>query len=173
MMVEVTYQMVLSTIQTVSLVIGIIYYLTIMRNQQRASEQSSKARQRELILLRSQSYSIDYANAYAEVIGMEDWETVEEFHEKYGRESNPEAFAKWLYIRSVFNFAGLLLKEEGTDPDLIFQLYAPPAIIGFWERHELVIKEVRVRFNYPSYWEPFEYLYNEAKRRHPEIKYIR
>ena len=148
----------------IGIIVSILYYTNVLGN-------ANKARQRELILLRAQSYSLDYATAYAEVIGMEDWELVEEFHKKYGRETNPEAFAKWLYIRSVFNFAGLLLKEEGTDPELIFQLYAPPAIIGFWERHEPIIKDVRERFNYSNYWEPFEYLYKEAKRRFPEITY--
>jgi hypothetical protein len=37
-MVEITLQLVLQIIQTVSLVIGIIYYLAIMRNQNRARE---------------------------------------------------------------------------------------------------------------------------------------
>jgi hypothetical protein len=37
-MAEITLQLVLQIIQTVSLVIGIIYYLTIMRNQNRARE---------------------------------------------------------------------------------------------------------------------------------------
>lgn len=37
-MADITYQMVLSTIQTVSLVVGVIYYITIMRNSQRTRE---------------------------------------------------------------------------------------------------------------------------------------
>jgi hypothetical protein len=176
-MVEITYQMVLSTVQTVSLVVGIVYYITIMRNQQRtrelslkAQEEAERARKRELILLRSQNYSLDYTKAYAETLVMDDWTTVEEFHKKYGIATNPDAFSKWIYIRSVFNWAGLLLKEEGTDPELLFQLYSPNAIIGLWERFEPVIRDVRIRFNYPEYWEPFEYLYNEAKKRYPDVE---
>ena len=37
-MAEITYQMVLSTIQTIALVVGIVYYLTIMRNAQKTRE---------------------------------------------------------------------------------------------------------------------------------------
>jgi preprotein translocase subunit YajC len=37
-MVEVTYQMVLSTIQTIALIVGIAYYMTISRKQQRTRE---------------------------------------------------------------------------------------------------------------------------------------
>ena len=175
-MVEITLSVILQIVQTVGILVGIIYYLTIMRNTQRtrelslkAQEEAERSRQRELILLRSQSYSLEYITAYTETVGMDDWNTVEEFHSKYGREANPEAFAKWLYIRSVYNFAGLLLKEKGTDPELIFQLYSPNSIIGLWEQHESIINEVRTRFNHPTYWEPFEFLYKEAKKRYPEL----
>lgn len=175
-MVAITLSIVLQIVQTTGILVGIIYYITIMRNTQRtrelslkAQEEAERSRQRELILLRSQSYSLEYTNAYAETVGMDDWNTAEEFHKKYGREANPEAFAKWLYIRSVFNMAGLLLKEEGVDPDLIFQLYAPNAVIGLWEQQEPLIRETRIRFNHPSYWEAFEFLYKEAKKRYPEI----
>ena len=34
-MAEITYQMVLSTLQTAGLLVGIIYYLTIMKNSQK------------------------------------------------------------------------------------------------------------------------------------------
>ena len=37
-MVEITYQMVLSTLQTIALIVGIAYYLIIMRNSQRTRE---------------------------------------------------------------------------------------------------------------------------------------
>ena len=64
-MAEITYQMVLSTLQTVALVVGIIYYITIMRNQQKtreltlkAQEEVEKSRKRELILQRFQSYNL-------------------------------------------------------------------------------------------------------------------
>jgi len=39
-MVEITYQMVLSTLQTIALIVGIAYYLIIMRNSQRTSARS-------------------------------------------------------------------------------------------------------------------------------------
>ena len=43
-MVEITYQMVLSTLQTVGLLVGITYYLIIMRNSQRAQQLQLRAR---------------------------------------------------------------------------------------------------------------------------------
>jgi hypothetical protein len=43
-MVEVTYQMVLSTIQTISLVIGISYYIIVPRNQQKTQKHAEGMR---------------------------------------------------------------------------------------------------------------------------------
>ena len=167
-MVEITYQMVLSTIQTVSLVVGIIYYITIMRNQQRtrelalkAQEAAEKARQRDMIIQRSQTYGLDWMRAWNEINKMTDWESAEDFAEKYG---GTESRAQWMYIARQYTLAGLHLKE-GADPDLLFQLFPPYSIITLWERFEPVFRRQRD----PNVWGPFEYLYTEVKKRYPDF----
>jgi hypothetical protein len=55
-MVEITLPIVLQIIQTVSISVGIIYYLFIMRNVQ-------KSRQRENLFLRLQSFDKTYNEA--------------------------------------------------------------------------------------------------------------
>ena len=82
-MAEITYQMFLSTLQTVGILVGIVYYITIIRNAQRTREVTKRNRQSDMIIQRSQSYSLDYTRAYAETVGMDDWETVEEFARAY------------------------------------------------------------------------------------------
>ena len=89
-MVEITLPIVLQIIQTVSLIIGIVYYISIMRNQQRtrelslkAREEAEKARQRDMIIQRSQSYGLEYMRAYTDVRGMTDWVDAEDFMRKY------------------------------------------------------------------------------------------
>ena len=47
-MVEITYQMALSTLQTIGLLVGIAYYLIIMRNSQRNQELALKAQEHAL-----------------------------------------------------------------------------------------------------------------------------
>ena len=171
-MVEITYQMVLSTIQTASLVVGIIYYLTIMRNTQKTRELSLKAqeeaernRQRDMIIQRSQTYGLDWMRAWYEVSNMTDWEDAEDFNQKYRRS---ESRAKWMYLMRQYTLAGLHLKE-GADPDLLFYLYPPYSIMTLWERFEPVLRSQNERTNDPNMWEPFEYLYNEAKKRYPDV----
>ena len=49
-MVEITYQMVLSTLQKVGLLIGIVYYLIIMRNSQRNQQIQLETRKVQLFM---------------------------------------------------------------------------------------------------------------------------
>ena len=57
-MVDVSYQMVLSTLQTVGLLVGIVYYLTIMRNSQKNQQMQLETRQSQLFMQLFQ-YHID------------------------------------------------------------------------------------------------------------------
>jgi len=147
----------------IGLIVAITYYTLTLRN-------TSKARQRELILQRFQGYDLEYMEAFVDVENITDWEDVDEFLKKYGPESNPEAFSKYLYAMSIYNLAGVFLKEKIADADLIFQLYQPNTVIGMWEKFEPITRYFRERRRYPDYREPFEFLYNEAKKRYPEIQ---
>ncbi len=155
-------------IETIALVLtglsitaSIYYYSTVIQNQ-------NKSRQRELIYQKYQNISIEYSRAYNDVIQMSDWNTYEEFDEKYGRKNNPEAAAKWMYITRVYNLAGVYF-EEGADPELLFKLYPAPAVINLWELVRPIFLERRVRYNDPGRSKSFEALYDEARKRHPEL----
>ena len=51
---------------------------------------------------------------------MTDWTEPKEWEIKYGRWTNPEINAKFVYIMKVFTFAGILLREKHVDPELLF-----------------------------------------------------
>ena len=152
----------LNIIPALGVIIALVYYSMTLRY-------TTKARQRELIFIRSQGYSIEYSKAYADVMNMKDWADAGDWQRKYGLQTNPEAWAKQLYIRQVFNMAGLLLQEKEADPDLIFKLYTPNAIIPIWEQFEPIVQSTRESHGFPDHFKPFEFLYNEAKKRYPEI----
>ena len=171
-MVEITLPIVLQILQTAGILVGIVYYITIMRNAQRtreltlkAQEETEKARQRDMIIQRSQTYGMDYMRAWYEASNMTDWDDVEDFNEKY---RGSESRIKWMYLMRQFTLARLHLKE-GADPELLFYLYPPTSVMTLWERFEPVLRYQSERSNDPRMWEPFEYLYNEAKNRFPEV----
>ena len=157
----VDYQNLSIVLTGVGLIIALVYQSMTLRY-------TSKARQRELIMQRSQTYSFEYLKTWSEVIGMSDWEDPIDWAKKYGRKANPEAYSKWMYIMRVIGLGGLHL-QEGADPDLLFKLYPMSAIIPLWEQFEPIIMFMRERMNDPHIWEPLEYLYNEAKKRAPEL----
>ena len=157
----VDYQTLSIVLTGVGLIIALVYYSMTLRY-------TSKARQRGLIMQRSQTYGLEWMRAWSEVMLMRDWEDAEEWEEKYGRKANLEAYSKWMYIMRDYGLAGIYL-QEGADPDLLFKLYPLSAIIPLWERFEPIIMVIRERVNDPHMWEPFEYLYNEAKKRAPEL----
>ena len=155
--------------QTVSIVFAglgitasIVYYASVIRN-------TNRARQREMMFQRLQGYSLEYTKAFAEVWRYTDFETVEEFTDKYGWRSDPETFSKYLFVTRIYNLAGILLQENMADSDLIFKLYPPASVIGIWERFEPLIFDRRRRINHPGFYEPFEFLVNEMRKRFPEL----
>jgi hypothetical protein len=156
-MVEITYQMVLSTIQTVSLIVGIIYYLNIMRNAQ-------KIRERENLYLRFQILGKEYQMAVRDFMAQDWGNTMEDF-----RTHSLESRVNFDYLQMTYNTIGLMLKEKIIDPDMLYQMHGPQRIMLIWERIENIVQDFRVNINYPRFLESFEYLYNETKKRFPDI----
>ncbi len=116
-MVEFTFPIVLQLVQTVGVLVGIVYYISVMRNAQRTrelslgvQEEAERARQRDMIIQRSQTYGLDYMRAWYEASDMTDWDDVEGFYEKY---RGSESRVKWMYLMRQFTLAGLHLRGGG------------------------------------------------------------
>jgi hypothetical protein len=154
-------QTILSMVPAIGVIVALVYYSMTLRY-------TSKARQRELVFQRFQGYSLDYMKTYADALNF-DWEDVEDWEDKFGRRTNPEAWSKVFYINRIYNLAGILLKEKAADADLIFQLYPANAVIRMWEKFGPVIRNSRERLKHPAFFEPYEFLYHEAKKRYPNV----
>ena len=157
-MVEITLPIVLQIIQTVSISVGIIYYLFIMRNVQ-------KSRERENLFLRFQSFDITYNTAREDFVEQEWGSTLEDYSNH-----SPESRANFNYLHMRLNNIGIMLKEKMMDPDMFYQLFPPRQTMTVWERIEGIMKDYREISNDPTYCEAFEYMYNDAKKRYPVIK---
>jgi hypothetical protein len=168
-MIEITLPIILQLVQTTGIIVGIIYYITIMRNQQRATLQSTRARQRELIFQKHQTYSKEYFQTIWETNLYQDWKTPQEFIQKHGPPNNTDDFIKFSYSMRHYDLAGVLLLENESEADLIFKLYPAQAVIQMWELFEPVIMWVREKRNNPEHLASFEYLYLQAKKRYPDI----
>ena len=97
-MVEITIPIILQIVQTVGILVGIIYYITIMRN-------TNQTRQTELLLQRNK-VDLDYVRSWSDVIIVQDWKTIEELEERYPWETHVEERARVLYILNTYNNLG-------------------------------------------------------------------
>ena len=180
-MVEFTYQMVLSTLQTIALIVGIAYYLIIMRNSQRTREltlqsqdQALETRQTQLFMYMYDRWSDpEFMKHYYEIMEW-NWTDYDDFWERYGASKNPDTYLHFSTIGRFFEGVGVLVKRELVDPLLVDDLMSGH-VLRFWERFgESIIKEYQVRANSPTYYEFVEYLYSVikpiAESQHPELK---
>lgn len=174
-MVEITYQMVLSTLQTIALVVGIAYYLFIMRNSQRtrelalktqeltlkAQEQALETRQAQLFMnIYTQIYDLEFWNHFREVREQWEWKDYDDWYDKYY--SVPEKANIFDAVGSYFEGMGVLVKRNLIDVTFVDDLISGP-LMSLWQKFEPVILEERRRKNVPTIWEWFEYLYDRVK----------
>ena len=174
-MVEITYQMVLSTLQTLALIVGIAYYLFIMRNSQRtrelalkaqeltlkAQEQALETRQAQLFMnIYTQVYDLEFWNHFREVREQWEWEDYDDYYEKY--RLVPEKSNIFSAVGSYFEGIGVLVKRNLIDVTFVDDLISGP-LMSMWQKFEPVILEERRRKNVPTFWEWFGYLYDRVK----------
>jgi hypothetical protein len=153
-MVEITLPIVLQIIQTVSLIMGITYYLFIMRNSQRtreltlqsqeltrkAQEQAMETRQAQLYMsLLDRWNTNEFSNQRYDSYRME-WTDLDDFIEKYNARNNPDIFASWnTFGRSILGLAELHRKGL-IDIDFLDGMMLTD-IVGWWNKFGALEKE--------------------------------
>lgn len=180
-MSEITYQMMLSTLQTASLMIGVLYYLFIMRNAQKTRELTLKAQEHALETRQAQLYNSiwnqsmnnpQFQKQYMRLMSLQ-WKNFDEFIElfPYPDFESENSMAMW----------GVGLFFEGLAPlvreGLLNIQYLTGTIGGllrtYWSKMEPIVNEAREFYNDPSVFGQAEYLYNELTKyheEHPELK---
>lgn len=159
-MVEVTYQMMLSTLQTIALIVGIVYYLIIMRNSQRTQQIALETRQAQLLMqIYQRMSSSEYVSDWAEILNYE-WDSYEDFELKYGSADHPKKFGKRASIWRSFDGVGLLVKQGLLDVENVYELLDSGVLLQ-WMKWEPIIKEQRIRYGFPNQSIWFEYLADE------------
>ena len=178
-MVDISYQMVLSTLQTVGLLVGICYYVMTLRNQQRnqeisirnqeltlkAQEHATETRQAQLFM---DHYKLDTSQEFGkivmELIWLWNWDDYDDLVKKYGPVSGSvDNYSKMISVCLHFDGLGVQVKNGLLNIDNVYDLYSN-RLIPFWEKFAPVIIEARRRGNAPQIYEHFEWLYYELKK---------
>jgi len=168
-MVEFTYRMVLSTLQTIALIVGIAYYLFIMRNSQRNQKMQIETRQAQLFIQLYNSYRYDTQDLDIDSFLEAELASYEDFV----RLSTDEDFVKVLSSLGGF-FEGIgVMVREGYIPVRLVALQWGGITRRFWEKLEPCLSELREVRGFPRAWAETEYLFNELMQyleEHPELK---
>jgi hypothetical protein len=173
-MVEITYQMVLSTLQTMGLLIGIFYYVTTLRNAQKtreltlqsqeltrkAQEQSLETRQAQLFMqIYRDMISPEHFIGTNELYSME-WEDWDDYNRKYGSENNPENYALRYSTWSRISGVGLLVKAGLIDVGSVHDLMRT-TILWQWAKFGDIIIRSREEWNMDNFMDGFEFIADE------------
>jgi hypothetical protein len=169
-MVEITYQMVLSTLQTIALIVGIYYYVMTLNYTRKNQQQQLETRQAQLLTqFATLTLSTDFVDQYMEVLNWE-WDDYHDFEMKYGSDNNLEAYAKRTRIWGFCNYIGKYLREGLIDIDLVYTLTSDTAIFQ-WYKWRDVIEEQRRRYYTPDFVSDWEYLVAELLKYKEKLGY--
>ena len=167
-MVEITYQMVLSTLQTIALIVGVLYYVTTMRNQTRARQVQT------FNTIFNQMINQDFIRMQQELLRME-WNSYDDFEQKYGSDFNLDNTAKRYTLWYFWDGIGHLYRKGLIDKDTMYTLGTSGAVTWVWDKFRSIIYEIRRRYNLHNLGENFEWLVLQLndmmveKGRSPEI----
>ena len=147
----------LMVFQTIGILVGVIYYVTSIRNQNRT-------RQIQII----STVGTGDLNW-----GFLNWEVgdYDDFMSEHGSEANPE---DWGAVNAWFNrleYFDVYVREGLLDVRLIC-LMSVGTIKESWEKYRGILEEWRLRYDRPRDWIEAEYLYErvvEYLAKHPEL----
>ena len=147
-------------IASAGVLVAAIYYILQIRNQ-------TRIRQTDLTMRMYTSWvSEELTKPWLKVWNLK-FTDYDDFKKKYGPylSDNPENAALLSVINS-FLVMGLLLQKKLVDPEISSHL----PISMTWNKVKPIVEGVRKETNDPSWYEEFEYLYNENRKRGQELQ---
>ncbi len=157
-------QVVRDLVAIFGVVAGFTYYVMTVRNAKRA-------REAQVFLQINSKVDDGFLQMYFEVMEY-DFETFDEFWDKYGPSANRETASKMYTVLLLFENLGSMVREDLFGIRLVARSLHGP-VIEVWNKIQPIIDEWRERWNYPRQWSEFEYFYNELMKymeEHPELK---
>jgi hypothetical protein len=151
---------------------SIVYYASVLRNANRTQEMQLETRQAQLYMgVYNKFTTRENVDILMELL---DWEfdDYDDFQNKYGKESNPEAFSRWIFYVNLFEALGPIVREGYLDVHMIALLMSG-GIKALWEKFRSIVMENRVRHNWPRWAVEFEGLYDaliEYSKENPDFE---
>ncbi len=147
-------------LQTISIVVAVIYHIMTLRNTRKNQDLQLETRQAQLFMqIYQEMSSPEHYIREVELLTME-WEDWDDYYRKYGSTNNPEAYASRDSVLYRLNGVGLLVKAGLIDVDRVYDLMSW-TILSQWKKWEDLTIIIRGLYNIPSYMAGFEFIANE------------
>ncbi len=147
----------LMVIQTISLTVGVIYYIITLQNSNRNQKHQLETRQAQLFM---QIFSIwnnkEFWEGHNTVMKSDN--TTQDYAKRF---DNPEQFAHHWHVGTVFEGVGSLLHKGFINPVLVSDMLTSMSI-NYWEKVKPMVLEIRKTM--PKNMEYAEYLAEEISR---------
>ena len=167
------------TLQTIGILltgltvsIAAIYYTLTLRYTRRNQDLQLETRQAQLFWNIYDKIETRENSEMLNKVLSRTFDTPQEFHEKYGRETNAEAYYDWMYFSDLYEGLGVLVREGFVDIRFIALLMSG-GVKRYWETYKPVFHDFRDTWGWPRAGIEVEYLYTqimEYAREHPELE---
>jgi len=108
----------------------------------------------------------DFMNDYAKIAYDTQYDSFEDWLKKYGAQTNREHWASWARVGRFFDGTGILVRRGLIDSDLVVEELREQIILS-WDKVKPWVYAVREKMHSPHTWENFEFLADEARKKHP------
>jgi hypothetical protein len=141
------------------------YYVITLRN-------TEKIKRRDLVFQKLNLNLVQLMNTMYYVRKMVDWDTLEEFSQKYSYWKNTEAFSNLMIMMNYFNLLGWMMKDKIVTAEEVFELVAAGYFKNFYEKFKPWLddqggKHLPSGERSDNYYDGIHFLYSELIRTHP------
>jgi hypothetical protein len=163
-MVEITISIVLQIIQTVGILVGIVYYITIMRNSQKTQHLQLETRKAQLYMqLFMRITSEEFVKKSIDLLKLE-YDNIDEFMKKLLSGPDSSLHAKLFSMFWHIDGLGYMMSQKLIDPEMVYNFGGGFAQVWHWKKWEPVIMRFRKRRDDPEFLKWFEYTAKEMMR---------
>ena len=160
--------MVLSTLQTTGILVGIAYYIMTLNYSRKNQQLTLKNRQGQLLWQMIDKTLTDEGLTSFQILRNAGWSSYEDWKMKYGDDAGYMKAFNW--VCQINAGAGVMIREDLGDIKML-ALYASAGIIPVWDQYREIVYDIRKDRGY-KYFENWEIGYNILKdylKEHPEI----
>ena len=161
-MVEITVPLVLDVIRTSGILVGIVYYFTIMRNSQRNQQLALESRQIATYIQTLGFRDKEFMKAWAD-IGMQEYSDFEDFLSKYYYDVDVESWSSFFSVGNMYHSVGHLVELGILTPEIVYKQEGE-LVIYAWETQRMVIEGFRTHRGYLHFFDYYESLYEHMVR---------